>query len=108
VVDVAVNPHSSSELASDPAGLTVPAEHPGAAGDMPPSTPTAEVHLDADASDGRDERVSAQAAVDRAEARLIGACFGANSAAVQHWREVLDQAVDAYETAAARNPRTTR
>jgi hypothetical protein len=68
----------------------------------------AEGHLDADAPDGRDERLSAQAAVDRAEARLIGACFSANSAAVEHWREVLDQAVEAYDTAVARNPRTTR
>jgi hypothetical protein len=108
VVDIAVNLHGSSALAFEPPESTVPTEHLRAASDTLSRAATAKGNPDADAPDARDETLSAQAAVDRAEAKLIGACFSANSAAVEHWREVLDQAVVAYETATARDPRTTR
>jgi hypothetical protein len=38
-------------------------------------------------------------AMDTAEAELAAACFGANKDAVEHYRQVLDRAVAAYEAA---------
>jgi hypothetical protein len=38
-------------------------------------------------------------AMNAAEASLTAACFGANHAAVKHYRQVLDRTVEAYESA---------
>jgi hypothetical protein len=49
--------------------------------------------------DGGQEVLRCAADLEWAEAKLLSACFGADPSAVEHWRQVLDRAADAYDQA---------